>query len=448
MHEVAAGFGVRLDEAADAGCCGHPSRGSVSSLFASAERVCTACPACDAGLAEAGVDAVPLWDALTERAARAPGIALRAAGGRFVPYVGCLADRNAALAALGDAAEQSGAHMAVDYPTLHNGCCGALGGMYRGATKSSARLLGFAAGQRAPVVTTCILCRDNLRSAARELKLAVPVRFWPEFFRAVPAELAGTAVPSAPEEPAMPDAKDNPYAHIAGDTFTATPRRDPELVRRILDDPRMHDHKDGFQSCIQCGVCTSGCPAARFTEYSPRETARRALDGDVTLLEDDTLWYCYYCSTCQSRCPRHNSVAVINQVIRGMQVESGRGRRHVAMFAEWCGNFYEKGMGGDPHLMFPAIGEAWGEKWIPSWSTCWRCARSSGSATFPARACGEGSADHLRGDGVQRAPGGGERAAARRRRRGATAEAPTRRARLHRVFTGFTPASPLRTRGG
>ena len=33
------------------------------------------------------------------------------------------------------------------------------------------------------------------------------------------------------------------------------------------------------------------------------------------------------------------------------------------MFAEWCGNFYEKGMGGDPHLMFPAIGEAWGEKW-------------------------------------------------------------------------------------
>ena len=161
----------------------------------------------------------------------------------------------------------------------------------------------------------------------------------------------------------MTDAKDNPYAHLADDTFAAAPRRDPELVRRILDDPRMHDHRDGFQSCIQCGVCTSGCPAARFTEYSPRETARRALDGDVTLLEDDSLWYCYYCYTCQSRCPRHNSVAVINQVVRGMQVESGRGRRHVAMFAEWCGNFYDKGMGGDPHLMFPAIGEAWGDKW-------------------------------------------------------------------------------------
>jgi Fe-S oxidoreductase len=191
VHEVAAGFGVRLEEAADAGCCGHPSRGTVDSLFATAERVYTACPACDASLAESGIEAVPLWDALTERAGRDSTITLQAAGHRFVPYVGCLADRDAALATLGDAATQTGAAMIIDYPTLHNGCCGALGGMYRGATKSSARLLDFAARQQAPVVTTCVLCRDNLRSAARELKLAVPVHFWPEFFR---------AVPTAPEE--------------------------------------------------------------------------------------------------------------------------------------------------------------------------------------------------------------------------------------------------------
>ena len=187
VHEVAAGFGVRLDEAADAGCCGHPSRGTVDSRFSSDELVYTACPACDASLAESGVESVPLWDALTERAGRSSTITLTAAGRRFVPYVGCIADRDAALAALADAAEQAGADLVVDYPSLHNGCCGALGGMYRGATKPSAHLLAFAAERGAPVVTTCILCRDNLRSAARELKLAVPVHFWPEFFRAVPA---------------------------------------------------------------------------------------------------------------------------------------------------------------------------------------------------------------------------------------------------------------------
>jgi len=185
VHDVAAGFGVRLDEAKDAGCCGHPSRGAVPSHFTPKETVQTACPACDASLEEAGIASVPLWDTLTARARRS-GRSLQAAAPRFVPYVGCLADRDASLAALGDAAEQAGATMVMAYPTLHNGCCGALGGMYRGATKASAMLLELAVERGAPVVTPCILCRDNLRSAARELKLDISVHFWPEFFRAAP----------------------------------------------------------------------------------------------------------------------------------------------------------------------------------------------------------------------------------------------------------------------
>ena len=185
VAKVAAGFGVRLDEAADAGCCGHPSRGAVVTQFTAGDTVYTACPACDASLEETGVPTVSLWDALTERARRT-GRGLEAAAPAFVPYVGCLADRDAALAALGGAAEQAGCTMQLAYPTLHNGCCGALGGMYRGATKASGMLLEFAAGRHAPVVTSCVLCRDNLRSAARELKLDVPVHFWPEFFRAAP----------------------------------------------------------------------------------------------------------------------------------------------------------------------------------------------------------------------------------------------------------------------
>jgi heterodisulfide reductase subunit C len=155
----------------------------------------------------------------------------------------------------------------------------------------------------------------------------------------------------------------NPYSMIADNAFGERSTGRQDLVERILNDPRMHDHKDGFESCIQCGVCTSGCPAARFTEYSPRETARRALDGDETLLTDDTVWYCFYCYTCQSRCPRHNSVAVINQVIRGMQVESGYGVKHVEMFAAWGEQYYEKGMGGTPQVFFQDIADMCGPKW-------------------------------------------------------------------------------------
>jgi ferredoxin len=183
VHRVAAGFGIRLDEATDAACCGHPTRGAVGSLFAGDSPVFTACPACDASLAEASVATVPLWSALVE-SARRDGFALRARSAEFVPYVGCLADRDAALAGLVAAAELAGVDVHVSFPSLHNACCGALGGMYRGATEGSRRLIGFAAARRAPIVTTCVLCRDNVRSAAHRLHLDVATYYWPEFFTA------------------------------------------------------------------------------------------------------------------------------------------------------------------------------------------------------------------------------------------------------------------------
>jgi len=169
--------------------------------------------------------------------------------------------------------------------------------------------------------------------------------------------------PEAAENGRSGDARANPYSFITDSAFSERPEAHNDLFERIINDPRMHDHVDGFLSCIQCGICTSGCPAARFSDFSPREIARRALEGDPTLLTDDSLWYCFYCYTCQSRCPRGNSVAVINQVIRGMQVESGYGVKHVEMFAAWGEQFYEKGMGGTPQIFFADIAEVCGDKW-------------------------------------------------------------------------------------
>jgi heterodisulfide reductase subunit C1 len=168
---------------------------------------------------------------------------------------------------------------------------------------------------------------------------------------------------AAPGAEAAEPSRLNPYAVIAPGEFHGRPTARLDLVERIVNDPRMHDHKEGFLSCLQCGVCTSGCPAARFADYSPRQVARRASEGDPSLLEDDSVWFCFYCYTCQSRCPRKNSVAVINQVIRSMQVESGYAIKHVEMFAAWGEQFYDKGMGGTPHVFFSDIAEAWGPKW-------------------------------------------------------------------------------------
>jgi len=155
----------------------------------------------------------------------------------------------------------------------------------------------------------------------------------------------------------------NPYATLAENAFAAPAVEESGLLARILSDPRMQHHAGGLLSCLQCGICTSGCPAARFGDFSPREISRRALLGDPTLLEDDSVWLCCYCYTCQSRCPRGNSVAVINQIIRGLQVESAYGLKHVALFTAWTEQFYATGLGGWPRQLLDAIADAWGDRW-------------------------------------------------------------------------------------
>ena len=184
---VATDLGLPLVEAAGAPCCGHPSRGATATGFTSDDTVLTVCPACDASLEEAGTHTVPLWEALVEHALRG-GRDLTAAAPSFVPYVGCLGEHDRALDALAGAAALAHVDCLTSFPSLHAGCCGALGGMYRGETAATRRLLDYAAERFAPVVTTCLLCRDNLRSAARRRRLPIKVHYWPEFFSAGPAD--------------------------------------------------------------------------------------------------------------------------------------------------------------------------------------------------------------------------------------------------------------------
>ena len=182
---LAAELGVGLVRPTGAVCCGHPAGACPPADLVGLGAVVTACPACDRSLGDAGVEVTPVWRVLVETARR-DGRKLEAAAARFVPYVGCLADRDGALALLADAAELAGAESVISYPALHAGCCGGLGGVYRGPSEEVGALLDFAAAEQAPIVTPCLLCRDNVRSAARRRRAGVAAYFWPEFFRAAP----------------------------------------------------------------------------------------------------------------------------------------------------------------------------------------------------------------------------------------------------------------------
>jgi Fe-S oxidoreductase len=179
--KVVRDLGFPLAEMKEAGCCGHATRGRVAAKVASSEPVFTVCPACDQSLNESKIETEPVWQALVEHARRTAQ-KLSAKAERFVPYVGCLTDRETALESLATAAELAGVEMVSAYPALHAGCCGALGGMYRGATEAVRKLVAFAREAGAPIVTPCLLCRDNVHSAARGRH--VGVYFWPEFFQA------------------------------------------------------------------------------------------------------------------------------------------------------------------------------------------------------------------------------------------------------------------------
>jgi Fe-S oxidoreductase len=190
---LAIGSGMRLAEPDEARCCGHPARDPAVAPPPLIGTMLTACPACERTLAAAGTPTVPVWGVLVERARRGE-YRLTAQSVRFVPYVGCLAGREQTLALMTEAAELAGTELLLAHPSLHTTCCGGLGGVYRGPSRGVTELVRFAAERRAPIVTPCLLCRDNVRVAVRRARADVHVHFWPEFFRAAPAVAAG--VPS------------------------------------------------------------------------------------------------------------------------------------------------------------------------------------------------------------------------------------------------------------
>ena len=60
-----------------------------------------------------------------------------------------------------------------------------------------------------------------------------------------------------------------------------------DFVEAIKEDIKS-SKDDGVLKCVQCGMCTSTCPAARHSNYNPREIMERVFEGDETLLKMKT----------------------------------------------------------------------------------------------------------------------------------------------------------------
>jgi heterodisulfide reductase subunit C len=134
-----------------------------------------------------------------------------------------------------------------------------------------------------------------------------------------------------------------------------------EFAVEIINDVK-NSKDEGVLKCVQCGMCTSTCPAARHSDYNPREIIERVLDGDETSLEDDNIWNCFYCYTCHSVCPVGNSVCEVNQILKQIAIENEMGYEKLYEYMGFADSYFTAAIGAIPEIFFTDI-----DRDVPGW---------------------------------------------------------------------------------
>ena len=133
-----------------------------------------------------------------------------------------------------------------------------------------------------------------------------------------------------------------------------------ELHKLLKEDIR---YEEALSACMNCGMCTSVCPAAEFSEYDPRilmNIVQTQDDEEIEkLLKSDFIWLCGQCMSCKTRCPRNNVPGLLINVLRrysqelGYFTESKRGRQQYALSKVLNGNILNHGYCIVPEAVTP-----------------------------------------------------------------------------------------------
>ena len=134
-----------------------------------------------------------------------------------------------------------------------------------------------------------------------------------------------------------------------------------DFAERIIHDVK-NSKEEGVLKCVQCGMCTSTCPAARHSPYNPRDIMEKVLEGDESILEDDIIWNCFYCYTCHSVCPVGNSVCEVNQILKQIAVSNGLGYDTLYEYLGFADSYFSAAIGAIPEIFFEDI-----KRDVPGW---------------------------------------------------------------------------------
>jgi len=80
-----------------------------------------------------------------------------------------------------------------------------------------------------------------------------------------------------------------------------------------------------FMSCLQCGTCSSVCPVAQPTVFSPRQVLRQlALSTGREASLDHAVWDCVTCKSCEETCPRAIDLLDVMRRVRQLNISQQR----------------------------------------------------------------------------------------------------------------------------
>ncbi|MHA1650583.1 MAG: 4Fe-4S dicluster domain-containing protein [Candidatus Helarchaeota archaeon] len=127
-----------------------------------------------------------------------------------------------------------------------------------------------------------------------------------------------------------------------------TLRYDRQFLKELLSDVRVPEDI-GLKKCIQCGNCSSACPAARYTPYRPRKLIHDILTGQKDkILKSEDIWYCFSCFSCNLRCPRGNNPGILIHILRDLARMAGYGWKKVLPFKNYLVSLRDTGLGLTP----------------------------------------------------------------------------------------------------
>src|SRR5579875_177350 len=106
-------------------------------------------------------------------------------------------------------------------------------------------------------------------------------------------------------------------------------RGDTQLMRKIVDELRSDVRfQEFYHACINCGNCTSMCPAFRFVDFEPRIVVQKVMHAKdepelLYQMMDEYLWACYQCYSCWEVCPAHNNPGGLVALLKEAAVRNG-----------------------------------------------------------------------------------------------------------------------------